>query len=153
MRWERRVESARSFLVNPSSALLSLKPCGREVAVKTAESSLKLLKVRSCHGPNGPTGSCIKWYIDAFYDTYTRNGKPPCSAVYPDMRTQSLSSISIHIPKQVQSENTHKKKIISTPNILATSQRLPDTRDQYFSSSLCAPCTLSTTSSVFASIL
>lgn len=41
---------------------------------------------------------------------------------------------------------------ISTPNILATSHRLPDTRDQYFISSRWAPCTLSTTSSVLASI-
>src|SRR6266516_635441 len=42
---------------------------------------------------------------------------------------------------------------IKTPNILATSQRFPETLDQYFSNSLWAPSTLSTTSSVFASIL
>ncbi len=41
---------------------------------------------------------------------------------------------------------------MSTPNIFAINHRLPDTRDQYFMSSLCAPCTLSTTSSVLASI-
>lgn len=42
---------------------------------------------------------------------------------------------------------------ISTPNILATSHLLPETRDQYFISSRWAPSTLSTTSSVLASIL
>lgn len=34
---------------------------------------------------------------------------------------------------------TYKKNIIRTPNILAMSQRLLDTRDQYFNSSFCAP--------------
>lgn len=53
---------------------------------------------------------------------------------YPDTSTQS------------------KKNIMSTPNIFATSHRLPFTLLQYFRSSLCAPCTFSTTSSVSASI-
>ncbi len=44
-------------------------------------------------------------------------------------------------------------RTIRTPNILATSHRLPETRDQYFISSRWAPSTLSTTSSVLASIL
>ena len=42
---------------------------------------------------------------------------------------------------------------IKTPNIFATSHRLPETLDQYFISSRCAPSTFSTTSSVLASIL
>jgi hypothetical protein len=42
--------------------------------------------------------------------------------------------------------------IINTPNIFATSHLLPCTRLQYFMSSRCAPSTLSTTSSVLASI-
>lgn len=47
---------------------------------------------------------------------------------------------------------TYRKKIIKTPNILAINQRLLDTLDQYLSSSRCAPSTLSTTSSVLASM-
>jgi hypothetical protein len=35
-----------------------------------------------------------------------------------------------------------------TPNIFAMSHLLPETRDQYLSSSFCAPSTLSTTSSL-----
>ena len=45
------------------------------------------------------------------------------------------------------------KHTIKTPNIFATNHLFPETRDQYFISSLCAPSTLSTTSSVLASIL
>src|SRR6266498_5201535 len=41
---------------------------------------------------------------------------------------------------------------IRTPNIFATSHLFPLTLLQYFNNSRCAPCTLSTTSSVFASI-
>lgn len=47
---------------------------------------------------------------------------------------------------------TYKKKIIRTPNILAISHLLLDTRFQYLRSSRCAPSTLSTTSSVLASM-
>ena len=42
----------------------------------------------------------------------------------------------------------HRSRHTSTPNILAISHRLPETRDQYLSSSFCAPSTLSTTSSL-----
>jgi len=81
-------------------------------------------------------------------------------ALLPLIRTSSMKrgprvyqmiSNGYHIQEGWQ--ETHKKKIIRTPNILATNQRLPETLDQYFSNSLWAPCTLSTTSSVLASIL
>lgn len=53
--------------------------------------------------------------------------RPICRAsqkdLYPAMSTQS------------------RKNIMSTPNILATNQRLPDILFQYLSSSLCAPST------------
>lgn len=47
---------------------------------------------------------------------------------------------------------TYRKKIIKTPNILAKSHLFEDTELQYLSNSLWAPVTLSTTSSVLASI-
>lgn len=90
------------------------------------------------------------------------NTYPMLCHFYPATRTHNLFCVSFSHPKIPYfkdkedgiggSVGTHKKKTISTPNIFATSQRLPDTLDQYFSSSRCAPCTLSTTSSVFASI-
>ena len=46
-------------------------------------------------------------------------------------------------------EKIYKGGHTKTPNILAMSQRLPETRDQYLSSSFCAPSTLSTTSSLW----
>lgn len=57
------------------------------------------------------------------------------------------SSFVLAYPKCAFGEGgAYKKNIISTPNIFATSHLLPLTLPQYLSSSLCAPCTLSTTS-------
>jgi hypothetical protein len=49
-------------------------------------------------------------------------------------------------------EGNENSQIIRTPNILATNHLFPCTLDQYFINSLCAPSTLSTISSVFASM-
>lgn len=81
------------------------------------------------------------------------------STFYPATKTQSLDSqqlvsyvFNAYHGRMLRSGRTHKKKIIRTPNILAISHLLEDALAQYLRSSLCAPPTLSTTSSVFASI-
>lgn len=78
---------------------------------------------------------------------------PVYFAIYPAIKTQSKKNICNRVSFVLMPIEGWVRCTIKTPNIFATNHLFPETLDQYFINSLCAPSTFSTTSSVLASIL